>query len=231
MVRVRREDRVQIDAGDAERGEIRELFADPVQIPAEIIVRRIVLRAAVRGEIRRFVPVVVHEERPSRRAVIRRGAQKPRAVGAEKAVGEDLIDDGVPEPFRRLKRAVVHRQTEDLRGVGKMRFAAVRTEIPAVDTEAVAHAAGNGGGGKRGAVRRAVPVHRKRYGTVRQVQKQLDHGARVAVDAERNRFVRPDRAERVFVMRITRMIIPVHTGSLYAFAAANATRTLPIRRL
>ena len=216
MVRMRRKDRVQIETGDAERGEIGELFLDAAKIPAEIIVRRIVLHAAVRGKVRLLVPGIVDEDRTSRRAVLPDGVFETLPVGTEEAVRKDLIDDGVLKPRGRTERAVIDGQPVDFRAVGEMRLAAFRAEVPSVDAKAVPHAAGRRGRVKRRGIPASVPLHRDRERTARRIDQKLDQSARFAVETDRDRFAGFDRAERLFILRITRMIIPVHTSPLYA---------------
>ena len=105
VVRVRLEDRVEVDRGDAELLQVVELLPDALEVAAEVVaavralaarlgrgvVAAVALREVVPRLLRRGERAVA--DRPDRRVVLR--------VRVLEAVREDLVDDRVPRPGRR----------------------------------------------------------------------------------------------------------------------------------
>ncbi len=94
-------DRVEVERGDMERGEVVELFRDAGEVAAEEVLA--VVAALVGAAERRFVPALV--ERAAADQAIH-AAQ----LCAIKAVGEDLVGDAAAEPVGRFGAPVVDGQ-------------------------------------------------------------------------------------------------------------------------
>ena len=93
------EDRVQIQGGDAELLQVRQFFADAVEIPA-------VERRPARLAGKRFVPRLAHNL-PSRRVmVIDRILFGVTRSAAGKAIGENLVENLIGHPLRAGVRQV-----------------------------------------------------------------------------------------------------------------------------
>ena len=95
------EDRVEVERGDVERGEVVKLFRDAGEVAAEKVLA--VVAALVGAAERRFVPALV-KRAAADQAV---HAARPCAV---KAVGEDLVGDAAAEPAGRFDAAIVDGQ-------------------------------------------------------------------------------------------------------------------------
>ena len=95
------EDRVEVERGDVERGEVVELFRDAGEVAAEKVLA--VVAALVGAAERRFVPALVKRAAADQTV----HAARPCAV---KAVGEDLVGDAAAEPVGRFDAAIVDGQ-------------------------------------------------------------------------------------------------------------------------
>ena len=95
------EDRVEVERGDVERGEVVELFRDAGEVAAEKVLA--VVAVLVGAAERRFVPALV------KRAAADQAIHAARLF-AVKAVGEDLVGDAAAEPAGRFDAAVVDGQ-------------------------------------------------------------------------------------------------------------------------
>src|SRR5215203_7551544 len=101
MVRVRLEDRVEVDRGDTELLEVVELLADALQVAAEVVAAHRALATRHSGVVaavalRQGPPCLARgrdravADRPDRRVVLRVRVREP--------VREDLVDHRVARP-------------------------------------------------------------------------------------------------------------------------------------
>ena len=109
MVRPRFENGVQIQDLNAERCQIRELFADAIEGSAEEV-HRVVLLAAF--PVHRFVPVLVKDYGAPHLAVVIEAFLADASASAGKPFGENLVHHRAREPIGRREAWVVERNLE-----------------------------------------------------------------------------------------------------------------------
>ena len=126
VVRLRREDRVEVDRRDAEALQVVELARDAREVAAHVVAAaRALDRRAPRRRVAVEAPRAVRR-RVGVAAAVALGLRVPRQlqdrvvvahvaglrvvlrVPVAEAVGEDLVDDRAPRPCRRRERRVVH---------------------------------------------------------------------------------------------------------------------------
>ena len=100
------EDRAEVECRHTERGEVVELFRDPLQITAEKVAARD-LALGVRAVFGKLVPIFVQRARADKACNITR-------FSAAEAVGEDLIRHAAAEPRGRFVCVVVDRELPGL---------------------------------------------------------------------------------------------------------------------
>ena len=93
------EDRAEVECRHTERGEVVELFRDPLQVTAEKVAARD-LALGVRAVFGKLVPIFVQRARADKACNITR-------FSAAEAVGEDLIRHAAAEPHGRFVCVVV----------------------------------------------------------------------------------------------------------------------------
>ncbi len=100
------EDRAEVECRHTERGEVVELFRDPLQVTAEKVAARD-LALGVRAVFGKLVPIFVQRARADKACNITR-------FSAAEAVGEDLIRHAAAEPRGRFVCVVVDRELPGL---------------------------------------------------------------------------------------------------------------------
>ena len=98
VVAVRLEDGIEIDAGDAQLLQIRELLPDAVEVAAVIVVRGVVPAAAVGGIEGLLRPILMQVHLPPHALMVGGPGGHGRVLAAAKPIGKYLIGHGPAEP-------------------------------------------------------------------------------------------------------------------------------------